>query len=112
MIIDCRNMNPAIKTILAISAPFCTSSSHCKNGRKGTYMRTNNRLKVMKGPSFAFGTKTIYTARPTMTNTSENSSKPKIMNWDGCEFMRDRRDTLGLGVVVVVCDRLGRGARA
>ena len=75
-------------------------------------MRTNNRLKVMKGPSFAFGTKTTYTARPAMTSISEKSSKPKIMNWNGCDFMRYRRDTLGLEVSAVVCDRLGRGARA
>jgi hypothetical protein len=53
---------------------------------------------MIKGPSLAFGTKTIYTAMPTMSCTKANIKAPRTINAEGKVLVAVLREILGLGV--------------
>jgi hypothetical protein len=64
-----------------------------------TYTRMNKAQRMTKGPSFAFGTKTIYTAMPTISRNKANIKAPRTMNAEGKVLVAVLREILGLEVV-------------
>jgi hypothetical protein len=57
----------------------------------------NRAQRMIKGPSFAFATRTIYTAIPTISSTKATIKSPRPMNAEGNDLIAVRKEILGLG---------------
>jgi hypothetical protein len=67
------------------------------DGRE-TYTRMKRAQRMIKGPSLALGTKTIYIAIPTISSTKATIKSPRTINAEGNNLMAVRNEILGLGV--------------
>ena len=62
-------------------------------------MRMKRAQRMIKGPSLAWGTKTMYSAKPTMSSTNANIRKPRITNAEGKDLIAVLSEVLGLGII-------------